>query len=188
MKNLIILFMKGAALSFALLTSLLLPSLVGAEKIGFHKFASIEGGTIDTEQWKGKPYLVINTASRCGFTKQYAGLQELYDKYHGEGFGMVAVPSDDFNQELDSNAEVKNFCEINYGINMPMSETMSVRGQEAHQFFKDVKAHSGFAPKWNFNKILIGSNGKVVGTWGSLTKPMATKLTKAIENELSVSQ
>ncbi len=188
MNNLISSSVKAAIMSFALSASSLLPTAVGAREIAFHTFASIDGGTIDTERWQGKPYLVINTASRCGFTKQYAGLQKLYDEYRIQGFGMIAVPSDDFNQELDSDAEVKSFCEINYGINMPMSETMSVRGSEAHPFFKDVKALSGFVPKWNFNKILIGSNGKVVGTWGSLTKPMATKLTKAIENELSKSQ
>ena len=188
MNNLISSSIKATTMSFALLASSLLPTAVGAREIPFHTFASIDGGTIDTERWQGKPYLVINTASRCGFTKQYAGLQKLYDEYRIQGFGMIAVPSDDFNQELDSDAEVKSFCEINYGINMPMSETMSVRGSEAHPFFKDVKALSGFVPKWNFNKILIGGDGKVVGTWGSLTKPMAAKLTKAIENELSKSQ
>ena len=188
MNNLILSSIKAATMSFALSASSLLPTAVGAREIAFHTFASIDGGTIDTERWQGKPYLVINTASRCGFTKQYAGLQKLYDEYRIQGFGMIAVPSDDFNQELDSDAEVKSFCEINYGINMPMSETMSVRGSEAHPFFKDVKALSGFVPKWNFNKILIGGDGKVVGTWGSLTKPMAAKLTKAIENELSKSQ
>ena len=188
MNNLISSSIKAATMSFALSASSLLPTAVGAREIAFHTFASIDGGTIDTERWQGKPYLVINTASRCGFTKQYAGLQKLYDEYRIQGFGMIAVPSDDFNQELDSDAEVKSFCEINYGINMPMSETMSVRGSEAHPFFKDVKALSGFVPKWNFNKILIGGDGKVVGTWGSITKPMAAKLTKAIENELSKSQ
>jgi len=188
MNNLISSSIKVATMSFALLASSLLPTAVGATEIASHTFASIDGGTIDTERWQGKPYLVINTASRCGFTKQYAGLQKLYDEYRIQGFGMIAVPSDDFNQELYSDAEVKSFCEINYGINMPMSETMSVRGSEAHPFFKDVKALSGFVPKWNFNKILIGGDGRVVGTWGSLTKPMAAKLTKAIENELSKSQ
>jgi len=179
---------KVFIMSFALFAPSLLPTAVGAREIATHTFASIDGGTIDTEQWQGKPYLVINTASLCGFTKQYAGLQKLYDEYRIQGFGMIAIPSDDFKQELDSDAEVKSFCELNYGINMPMSKTMSVRGSEAHPFFKDVKAISGFVPKWNFNKILIGGDGKVVGTWGSTTKPMALKLTKAIENELSKSQ
>ena len=188
MKKLISSSVKVATMSFALLSSSLLTTTVGASEIAFYTFPSIAGGIIDTEQWHGKPYLVVNTASRCGFTKQYAGLQELYDRYRAQGFGMIAVPSDDFNQELDSDAEVKSFCEINYGINMPMSETMSVRGSKAHRFFKDVKALSGFTPKWNFNKILIGGDGKVVDTWGSLTRPMAAKLTKAIEKELSESQ
>ena len=188
MNKLISSSIKVAAMSFALLASSLLPTVVEAREIASHTFASIDGGTIDTERWQGKPYLVINTASRCGFTKQYAGLQKLYDEYRIQGFGMIAVPSDDFNQELDSDAEVKSFCEINYGINMPMSKTMSVRGSEAHPFFKDVKALSGFVPKWNFNKILIGGDGKVVGMWGSTTKPMAAQLIKAIENELSKSQ
>ncbi|MBT6267640.1 MAG: glutathione peroxidase, partial [Tateyamaria sp.] len=139
-------------------------------------------------QWQGKPYLVINTASRCGFTKQYAGMQKLYNKYRDQGLGMIAVPSNDFNQELSSNAEVKNFCELNFGIDMPMSETISVKGQNAHLFYKDVKEQSGFVPKWNFNKILIGVDGKVAGTWGSLTKPLALDLVRAIEQELALSQ
>ena len=165
-----------------------MPSTVSAGEIEYYTFPSIYGGTIDTKQWQGKPYLVVNTASLCGFTKQYTGLQELYDKYREAGFGMVAVPSDDFYQELATDAEVKNFCELNYDINMPMSETLSVRGQEAHPFFKAVKAQNGFAPTWNFNKILIGGNGEVIDTWGSTTRPMSDKLTAAIEGELSKSQ
>ena len=116
------------------------------------------------------------------------GLQELYDKYREAGFGMVAVTTDDFNQELDSDAEVKKFCELNYDIDMPMSETLSVRGQQAHPFFKAVKAQSGFAPTWNFNIILIGGNGEIIDTWGSLTSPLSTKLTRAIDDELSKPQ
>jgi glutathione peroxidase len=180
--------LRRAALAFGLLTTSVVPTGVASSEIGYYTFPSIYGGTIDTKQWQGKPYLVVNTASQCAFTKQYASLQKLYDKYREAGFGMVAVPSDDFNQELDSDAEVKSFCELNYDIDMPMSETLSVRGQDAHQFFKAVKTESGFAPKWNFNKILIGVDGKVIDTWGSLTGPLAAKLTKAIEDELSKSQ
>jgi glutathione peroxidase len=115
-------------------------------------------------------------------------MQKLYNKYRDQGLGMIAVPSNDFNQELSSNAEVKNFCELNFGIDMPMSETISVKGQNAHLFYKDVKEQSGFVPKWNFNKILIGVDGKVAGTWGSLTKPLALDLVRAIEQELALSQ
>ena len=180
--------LKRVTLTFGILASSILPNTVGAGEIEYYTFPSIYGGSIDTKKWQGKPYLVVNTASQCAFTKQYASLQKLYDKYREAGFGMVAVPSDDFNQELDSDAEVKSFCELNYDIDMPMSETLSVRGQDAHQFFKAVKTESGFAPKWNFNKILIGVDGKVIDTWGSLTRPLAAKLTKAIEDELSKSQ
>ena len=180
--------LKRVTLTFGLLASSILPNTVGAGEIEYYMFPSIYGGTIDTKQWQGKPYLVVNTASQCAFTKQYASLQKLYDKYRDAGFGMVAVPSDDFNQELDSDAEVKSFCELNYDIDMPMSETLSVRGQDAHPFFKAVKAQSGFAPKWNFNKILISGDGQVIDTWGSLTRPLAPKLTSAIEDELLKSQ
>jgi len=86
--------------------------------------------------WRGKPYLIVNTASKCGFTRQYAPLQKLYDRFHDQGLQMIAVPSDDFNQELDTDQEVKAFCELTYGIDMPMSTTTSVKGNEAHPFFK----------------------------------------------------
>jgi len=136
---------------------------------------------------KHSPFRYFKTSPEIIRLEQYASLQNLYDKYRDAGLGMIAVPSDDFNQEFDSDAEVKSFCELNYDIDMPMSETLSVRGQDAHPFFKAVKAESGFAPKWNFNKILIGADGQVVETWGSLTRPLAAKLTKVIEDELSKS-
>jgi glutathione peroxidase len=180
--------LKRVTLTFGILASSILPNTVGAGGIEYYTFPSIYGGSIDTKKWQGKPYLVVNTASQCAFTKQYASLQKLYDKYRDAGFGMVAVPSDDFNQELDSDAEVKRFCELNYDIDMPMSETLSVRDQDAHPFFKAVKAQSGFVPKWNFNKILISGDGQVIDTWGSLTRPLAAKLTSAIEDELLKSQ
>lgn len=153
--------------------------------IGYHTFPSISGSEINTEQWQGKPFLVVNTASNCGFTKQYTGLQKLYDMYRTKGFGMIAVPSDDFHQELGSDVEVQQFCRINYGLDIPMSTMLSVKGPTAHKFFKDVKAICGFVPKWNFNKILIGSDGRVVDTWSSITKPISPKITGLIEDELS---
>ena len=128
---------------------------------------------------------MVNTASQCAFTKQYADLQKLYDTYRSAGFGMVAVPSDDFNQEFDSNAEIKSFCALNYDIDMPMSETLVVKGAHAHPFFKAVHAQSGFVPKWNFNKVLVGGNGQVLATWGASTRPLSQKLTRLIEAELS---
>ena len=149
-----------------------LPQSGRSSELGTYSFPSIYGGRIDTKQWQGKPYLVVNTASQCAFTKQYADLQKLYDTYRDAGFGMIAVPSDDFNQEFDSNAEVKSFCALNYDIDMPMSETLAVTGAQAHPFFMAVRAQSGFAPAWNFNKILIGGDGQVLATWGASTRPL----------------
>ena len=158
---------------------------MAVSEISNTSFPSIYGGKIETKQQVGKPYLVENTASMCAFTRQYTTLQKLYDSYRDAGFGMVAVPSNDFNQELSSDAEIKDFCELNYDIDIPMSETLSVKGISAHPFFKAVNAEVGFVPSWNFNKVLIGVDGDVVGTWRSLTEPMSRSITKAVEAELS---
>jgi glutathione peroxidase len=144
-------FMFGLSLA-----SVLSASIANAE-IPYTTFESIDGGIIDTNDWIGKPYLIVNTASKCGFTRQYTPLQKLYDRFHVQGLQMIAVPSDDFNQELDTDQEVKAFCELTYGIDMPMSVTTSVKGAEAHPFFKSLKEEAGFVPSWNFNKILIDS-------------------------------
>lgn len=170
---------------FVILTIWSTPTTTLAEKISSHKFPSIDGGEIDTSEWSGKPYLVINTASLCGFTKQLEGIQKLYDKYRKQDLEILAVPSNDFNQELDSDNEVKEFCELNYATDMPMSITLHVKGREAHPFFKEVEAATNFTPNWNFNKILIGSKGQVVGTWGAPVRPMSPKLQRAIQKQLS---
>jgi glutathione peroxidase len=153
-------------------------------EIPYTTFDSIDGGEINTADWIGKPYLIVNTASMCGFTRQYAPLQKLYDRFHQQGLQMIAVPSDDFNQELDTDQEVKAFCEINYGIDMPMSTTTSVKGENAHPFFKALKDKAGFVPSWNFNKVLIDSNGKLAATWGSTTNPMSAKIIAAVKASL----
>ena len=99
-------------------------------------FKSIDGGKIKLENFKGKAVLITNTASRCGFTKQYEGLQSLHKKYEGKGLVVVAIPSNDFNQELATEKKVKEFCDVNFGLTMPMSEITSVRGRSAHPFYK----------------------------------------------------
>ncbi|WP_227271192.1 glutathione peroxidase [Roseobacter weihaiensis] len=149
-----------------------------------YSFPSIDGGALEMSAWSGQPVLVVNTASQCGFTGQYAGLQALYDTYRDAGLVVLAIPSDDFNQELASAEEVKEFCEINYGIDMPMTDITHVRGSSAHPFYQDVKAETGFVPRWNFNKVLIGPEGEIVQTWGSSTKPMSDEITKAVEQLL----
>ncbi len=144
-------------------------------------FSNIDGGSLNLAQWAGQPVLVVNTASQCGYTYQYTGLQSLYDTYKGRGLVVLAVPSDDFNQELASGAAVKEFCEISFGLDMPMTDITHVKGSKAHPFYKAVAAETGFQPKWNFNKVLIGPDGKVMGSWGSSTKPESAEIVKAIE-------
>ena len=144
-------------------------------------FSNIDGGTLNLADWAGRPVLVVNTASQCGFTYQYAGLQALYDQYEARGLVVLAVPSDDFNQELASAEKVKEFCEISFGLNLPMTDITHVRGAQAHPFYKALAAEVGFVPKWNFNKVLIGPDGDVVGTWGSSTKPQSSAIVNAIK-------
>lgn len=147
-------------------------------------FASIDGGTLSLEDWRGQPVLVVNTASQCGFTGQYAGLQTLYEQYRDRGLVVLAVPSDDFNQELATAAEVMDFCELNYDLDLPMTDISSVRGSGAHPFYKAVHEATGFAPAWNFNKVLIAPDGSVRATWGASVKPMSRKITGEIETLL----
>lgn len=147
-------------------------------------FASIDGGTLDLSQWQGQPVLVVNTASRCGFTPQYDGLQTLYDRYRDRGLVVLAVPSDDFRQELESAEAVKDYCETTFGLTIPMTDITHVRGEAAHPFYAWVRDTEGFEPSWNFNKILIGPQGEVLATWGSTTRPLSPDITGAVEAAL----
>lgn len=148
-------------------------------------FPSIDGGDIAMEDFRGKPVLVVNTASQCAFTRQYEGLQALHDRYVDEGLLVLAVPSDDFNQELDTAEEVKEFCQINFNLTLPMTDMVHVRGPKAHPFYREVKAQTGFTPRWNFNKVLLDGEGAVVRTWGSSAQPMSTAITNEVERLLS---
>jgi len=144
-------------------------------------FDSIDGGTIRLSDWHGQPVLVVNTASRCGFTHQYEGLQTLYDSYRDEGLVVIAVPSGDFRQELASDEEVKDFCEVNFGLDIPMTTITSVRGSEAHPFYASLADEAGFVPSWNFNKVRITPDGSVAATWGSAEPPNSKAVTNAVE-------
>ncbi|MGI3210167.1 glutathione peroxidase [Roseovarius tibetensis] len=147
-------------------------------------FGNIDGGELRLDDWQGQPVLVVNTASRCGFTHQYDGLQTLYDTYRDRGLVVLAVPSNDFRQELSSEEEVKDFCEVNFGIDMPMTTITSVRGSQSHPFYASLASDAGFAPSWNFNKVLIAPDGRVAGTWGSAERPMSQAITTKIEDLL----
>lgn len=148
-------------------------------------FASIDGGDLRLDDWAGRPVLVVNTASLCGFTDQYAGLQTIYDRYREAGLIVLAIPSGDFRQELDSAAEVAEFCTLTYGLDLPMTDITSVRGRGAHPLYAWLRAEHGFTPRWNFNKVLIAGDGAVLGTWGSNIRPTAPTIVQAIEAALA---
>ncbi|MHA6325790.1 glutathione peroxidase [Roseivivax sp. CAU 1753] len=168
---------------FASLLTLLLGTLPAAA-LDF-AFPSIDGGTLHMSDWEGRPVLVVNTASRCAFTGQYDGLQALYDRYRDAGLIVLAVPSGDFRQELGSDDAVKDFCELNFGIDMPMTTITSVRGDDAHPFYTWLRETANFEPAWNFNKVLIGPEGAVVATYGATTRPLSQLVTGRIEALLS---
>lgn len=139
-------------------------------------------------QYKGKVLLIVNTASQCGLTKQYAGLEKLYEKYKDRGLVIVGIPSNDFGgQEPGSNQDIANFCQVNYSVSFPMAAKEIVSGEHAHPFYKWAKKTLGFgtAPKWNFHKYLIDRNGKLVDYYNSTTSPDATRLQEAIEQLLA---
>ncbi len=152
---------------------------------GTFQFDSIDGGTLSLDDWRGQPVLVVNTASRCGYTRQYDELQALYDRYKDRGLVVLAVPSNDFRQELASNAEVAEFCEVNFGLDFPMATITSVKGAMAHPFYRWLSQTEGFVPGWNFNKVLIAPDGSVAGTFGAPVKPLSGQITSQIEAMLA---
>ncbi len=157
------------------------------EKIFYDfKINSISGDIIDLSDFKGKPVLVVNTASYCGFTKQYDDMQELWKRYKDKGLIVLGIPSNSFNQEKKINSEVKKFCEVNFNINFPLTEITDVKGDKAHEIYKWAKENFGKSavPKWNFYKILINKEGIIEDTYASLTNPTSKKITKKIESLL----
>ncbi len=150
------------------------------------KIESITGEVIDLNEFKNKVVLITNTASYCGFTKQYSDLQKLWQKYKEEGLIVLGVPSNSFNQEKSNEKDVKDFCEVNFNINFPITKITEVKGEDAHEIFKWAKKNYGKSavPKWNFHKILINKKGKVEDTFASFTNPMSNKVTSKIESLL----
>ena len=148
-------------------------------------FDSIDGGTYGSADFAGKVVLLVNTASLCGYTPQYSALQKLQDTYKDQGLVVFAVPSDDFDQEKASNGEVKSFCELNYGITLPMSVIAHVTGPEAHPLYLWLKQTAGFEPEWNFNKVLFDRQGNVVGTWRSGAEPIGSEIETEVQRLLS---
>ncbi len=135
-------------------------------------------------QYAGKVVLAVNTASYCGFTRQYKGLEALHQKYQAEGLVVLGFPSNDFAQEKGSNKEIAEFCENTFGVKFPMFAASSVRGDQANPFFKQLISQGATTPKWNFYKYLIGRDGKLIESYSSMTDPDSRSLVTAIEKSL----
>jgi glutathione peroxidase len=182
MKNLLII---GVAIFMFFFKS---SSHANYEKIFYDfKINSISGDIIDLNDFKGKPVLVVNTASYCGFTKQYNDMQELWERYKDKGLIVLGIPSNSFNQEKKDNSDVKKFCEVNFNINFPLTEITDVKGDNAHEIYKWAKNNFGKSavPKWNFYKILINKEGKIEDTYASLTNPTSKKIINKVESLLN---
>ena len=149
-----------------------------------------EEDMINLSDYKGKTLVVVNTASLCGFTYQYDGLQKLYDDYKDQGLVVLGVPSNDFgNQESGTNRDVKEFCESTFSITFPLTEKNVVKGKDAHPFFKWSKKELGFiggVPRWNFHKIIIGKDGNAIAGYTALTRPSSKKFISEIEKALQL--
>ena len=146
-------------------------------------FDGIDGGQIKLSDYKDKVIVIVNVASRCGYTPQYEGLQKLYNEYKSRDLIVIGVPTNNFKQEPGSNDQIKDFCETNFGITFPMTEKINVIGTDSHPFYKWAKKDYGISaiPKWNFHKIIIGKSGKIEDTFASFTKPTSKKFIKIIE-------
>ena len=149
-------------------------------------FKGIDGEAILMEDYKNNVIIVVNVASRCGYTPQYEDLQFVWEKYKENNLIVLGIPTNNFKQEPATNEEIKNFCETNFGIDFPMTEKIDVIGTNAHPFYKWAKNNYGLGaiPKWNFHKIVIGKDGKIVDTFASFTKPTSKKFINLIEQEI----
>ncbi len=150
-------------------------------------FRSIDGQPLNLKAFAGHPVLVVNTASECGFTPQYAGLEALWRKYKDRGLIVLGVPSNDFGrQEPGTEAEIREFCTARFGVSFPLTAKYDVAGKDAHPFYRWIVAQAGdaAAPRWNFHKYLIDGKGELAGVFPSKVAPEDRKLVEAIEEQL----
>lgn len=159
-----------------------------AEKTAYDfDFQSLKGKPLPLAEFAGRPLLIVNTASKCGFTPQYKELEAIWQKYRDDGLVVLGVPSNDFaNQEPGGAAEIANFCETNFGVDFPLTEKVRVKGTNAHPLFRWLAREGGFLsrPRWNFYKYVIGKDGKLVDWFASTTTPGSAKVQRAIERAM----
>ena len=175
--------MKNIKLSLFLLIFLLSSNKLMAETSSLYdyNFLDIDGNMVELSFFKGKPLLLVNTASRCGFTPQYEGLQKLFTKYRKTDLTIIATTSNSFNQEFENIEDIKKICLVNYNIGFITSSPIEVKGESSHPIYKWIKNEYNESPKWNFYKYLFDRDGKLVKSWGSITKPDSHKILKEID-------
>ena len=150
-------------------------------------FTSIDGAPLPLSTFRGKPVLVVNTASKCGLTPQYEGLEQLYSDYRDQGLVVLGVPCNQFSgQEPGTEAEIKAFCEVKFDIDFPMTAKADVKGDSRHPFYAwaEEKLGEGAVPVWNFHKILVGADGEAVAAFGPRTEPLDETITDAVKSAL----
>lgn len=152
---------------------------------------NIDGDEVSLSSYRGKVVMIVNVASKCGFTYQYEGLEELYQKYKDQGLVILGFPSNDFlGQELDTDEEIKTFCSVNYGVTFPMFSTISVKGRNQiplYDYLTSRRANHSFGGRisWNFNKFLVDREGQIINRFGSRTEPMSEEIVAAVEGALN---
>jgi glutathione peroxidase len=147
-------------------------------------FTDIDGKIVELNKFSGKPILMVNTASRCGFTPQYENLQNLFVNFKDSDLTILAITSNSFNQEYSSNEDIKKICLVNYDVGFVTSSPMSVKGEDSHEIFSWLQNDYGKTPKWNFYKYLFNREGNLVSSWSSMTKPDSPKILKEINKLL----
>ena len=158
-------------------------SLLANEAVNLYDFSfkDIDGNLVDLGKFSGKPILIVNTASRCGFTPQYANLQNLFLEYKNTDLTIIATTSNSFAQEYQESEDIKKICLVNYGVGFVTSSPMDVKGKNAHPIYAWIDNEYNEKPKWNFYKYLFDRNGKLIKTWSSMTKPDSSKITNLID-------
>ena len=147
-------------------------------------FTDIDNNIVELNKFSGKPILMVNTASRCGFTPQYENLQNLFINFKDTDLTIIAITSNSFNQEYDSNEEIKKICLVNYDVGFVTSSPLNVKGNESHEIFSWLQNDYGKTPKWNFYKYLFDREGNLVSSWSSMTKPDGSKIISEINKLL----
>lgn len=146
-----------------------------------HQFKTLNGKTFDLCEYQDKPILVVNTASKCGFTPQFEALEGLYKQYKAQGLLVIGFPSNDFKQELSDDKKIGDFCKMTYGVEFPMMSKSAVRGSDVNPFYKQLIDKTGTAPKWNFYKYVIAPKGQKITAFSSMTKPDSEDIMKEIK-------